>query len=178
MSRLLLLFLCLWMSFAFAQSTPIPRESQLKAVYLYRFTIFIDWPPEVFANDDAPLLICIIGDNPFGNALNLAIDGERYQQSRSIAAVYRHENAAFDDCHAIYLSDSVGLFQEEQLLRTLTQKPVLLVSGKRDFVRRGGMIEFYNRGNKVRFLIDPKAFKDAGLRVSANLLRVGDVVDR
>ena len=44
-------------------------EYAVKAAYLYNFAKYVEWPPGAFASANAPLLICIAGDDPFGNAL-------------------------------------------------------------------------------------------------------------
>ena len=156
---------------------PTALESQLKAVYLYRFTIFVEWQDNAFVGDESPLTICVIGDNPFGDTLDIATQNESHQQNRPINAAYLAPNEAINSCHVAFLSESLDAVQEQQLSREISQYPILSVSDRKGFVKRGGMIEFYKRSNRVRFFINPQAARDVGLRINANLLRVGDVVE-
>ncbi len=41
------------------------REYQLKAVFLFNFTQFIDWPADAFADGQAPFIIGVLGQKPF-----------------------------------------------------------------------------------------------------------------
>ncbi len=53
-----------------AADTALPRESQLKAVYLYRFAMFVNWPETFFKNAQSSLVVCVLGQHPFGKVLN------------------------------------------------------------------------------------------------------------
>src|SRR4051812_28059903 len=55
---------------------PAARESQIKAVFLYNFVRFVDWPPSAFPDAQSPLVIGVLGEDPFGTALDDAIRGE------------------------------------------------------------------------------------------------------
>lgn len=70
---LLAVLLCLASGPARAQ---VSREYQLKAVFLFNFSRFTDWPPETFADPAAPLVIGILGKDPFGPFLEEAVRGE------------------------------------------------------------------------------------------------------
>ncbi|HVV02776.1 MAG TPA: YfiR family protein, partial [Puia sp.] len=48
---------------------PLSREYELKAIFLYNFAQFVEWPPAAFSNNEAPLVIGVIGKNPFGDRL-------------------------------------------------------------------------------------------------------------
>ncbi len=40
-------------------------EYEVKAVFLFNFAQFVDWPPEAFSAPDTPLVICVLGQDPF-----------------------------------------------------------------------------------------------------------------
>ena len=48
---------------------PSPSEYQLKAVFLYNFAKFVKWPAESFADADSPIILGILGVDPFGAAI-------------------------------------------------------------------------------------------------------------
>ena len=64
----------------FACSSPAradePLASQVKAAFLLNFTKFVQWPALAFADEHAPLAICILGADPFGNTLDEMVKGE------------------------------------------------------------------------------------------------------
>jgi len=53
---------------------------------------------------------------------------------------------------------------------------VLLVSDVEDFARRGGMVQFTLRDNKLKLVVNLPAVRDAGLKLSSKLLRMAEIV--
>ena len=55
---------------------PRSKEYQIKAAFLFNFAQFVEWPPTAFTNADAPFCIGVLGDDPFGAALDETVQGE------------------------------------------------------------------------------------------------------
>ena len=53
-----------------------PSEYQLKAAFLYHFAQLVNWPAEAFAQTNSPLVIGVLGENPFGNQLEESVRGK------------------------------------------------------------------------------------------------------
>jgi hypothetical protein len=157
-------------------NSAMPKESQLQAIFLFRFSLFVTWPDNAFAEKDSDFIICILGQNPFEDVLDLAVQDEKYN-GRTIRISYLNRSDAIKSCHILFISPSEAP-QVDSILRQTANLPILTVSSVTDFIRVGGMIEFYLRDNRVRFMIDPQTIRDMQLSVSANLLRVGDVVQQ
>jgi hypothetical protein len=168
----LLLFITLGSREAQGQS----KEYQIKAAFLFNFAQFVQWPSASFTNDNAPFCIGILGDDPFGAALEETIQGETIN-SRKLR-VQRARN--FDDlqgCQLIFVSKS----EESRLgeiFSKLDSKPILTVSDIDSFAQNGGAINFYLQGNKVRFEINPSSVHRGGLKISSQLLSLGKIVER
>ena len=64
-----------------------PTEYQLKAAYLYHFAQFVDWPPSAFAETNSPLIIGVLGENPFGNDLQHVVQGKVLKEHSELALV-------------------------------------------------------------------------------------------
>src|ERR1700679_3175966 len=67
-----LLFCLLAAGRAVAQE-PAPSENQVKAAFLYNFAKFIKWPDDSFPEKNTPITIGILGENPFGTDLEVAV---------------------------------------------------------------------------------------------------------
>src|SRR2546430_1625474 len=52
-------------------------EYQLKAVFLFNFAQFVEWPAQASTEPDAPLVIGVLGQNPFGSYLDELVRGEK-----------------------------------------------------------------------------------------------------
>ena len=78
-----------------------PSEYQVKAAFLLNFTKFIDWPETVFGAPEAPISICILGDDPFGPGLDRIIEGETVNNRRLV--VQRVRRLPLPSCHVLFI---------------------------------------------------------------------------
>jgi hypothetical protein len=154
-------------------ATASQSEYALKAVFVYNFCRFIDWPDSAFASPNEPLIIGIIGDDPFGSLLNEAVEGEKYH-NRPIRIDHFRTPADVKRCHLLFVSH-VGAGRLDPILAAVAGKSVLTVSETEDFLNRGGMITLTTEQNRVRLRINPAAIQAANLAVSSKLLRVAEI---
>lgn len=149
------------------------KEFQIKAAFLFNFTQFVEWPAGAFADGDAPIRIGILGDDPFGTALDDTIRDEKVQ-NRRLAVKRARRIGDLADCQLVYISES-----EKEHLRLIlaetTNRAVLTVSDIEGFAGQGGAIRFYLAGKKVRFEINPGVAQQHSLKVSAQLLNLGKI---
>ena len=151
-----------------------PLEYQVKAAFLLNFTKFIDWPPAAFAQADSPVSICILGDDPFGNALDQIVAGE-VVNGRKVAAERIKSAPAPQSCQVLFISKS-----ETGVAKLLPGiKPGILTVGEgENFLRERGMIAFVIQNRRVRFEINQTVAETAGLKLSSKLLNVATVVEK
>jgi len=162
------------------QAAPQIKEYHVKAKYINGFTKFIHWPDNTFNNANESLHLCVLGDNPFGETLNILMrkhNARTTRKSNPQKVFYLRRGEDVTHCHLLYFSDSEESYFY-QVLSQIKGKPILTISSIRDFAISGGMIQFYVRDNKVRFLIDPQTLRDNNLEPDANLLRVADIVHK
>jgi hypothetical protein len=151
--------------------TSVPKEYQVKAACLFNFAQFVEWPAAAFPDADAPIRIGVLGDDPFGAALEETVRGETVR-NRKLVIQRSHRVADLKNCHVLFISKSEKK-RVAEILSQLSSSDVLTVSEVESFARRGGIINFYLAGKKVRFEINPDAAKRKGLKVSAQLLELG-----
>jgi YfiR/HmsC-like len=161
--------------FALFAQQRTPTAYQVEAAYLYNFTKFVEWPTDS-AGKNQSFTICVLGDDPFGGALDTTLAGEEIHGSKLAA---RRIGTAQDsaDCRILFVSSSEESRLNE-ILAALDGASVLTVSDIRDFSRRGGMIQFVMANGRVRFEVNVKNVARAGLSVSADLLEVALAVRR
>ncbi len=164
------LFITVLFFFCSLARADIAREYQIKAVFLFNFAQFSDWPPEVFAESDSPLVIGILGTDPFGLALDQTVKGEVIRGRRIQVARFKTV-AEIQTCHILYIGQSEGN-RIERISETLRNRPVLTVTDLEPTASRGVIIRFVSEHNRVRFQIDLEAAKVAQLTLSSKLLRV------
>jgi len=143
-------------------------------VFLFNFAKFVTWPDETFTNAEESFQICVLGDDSFGETLDLTMKNEKIKQ-RPILLQRLQELPTNNTCQVLFISRS-----EQTRLATILaytqQRPILTVSDMKNFVIQGGMIQLYSRNNKVRFFIDPETLKEAQLVLSARLLQLANII--
>ncbi|MFO1351639.1 MAG: YfiR family protein [Gammaproteobacteria bacterium] len=163
---------------ALAHAMPARCETagayELMALYTYNFAKFTTWPARGQAPPDAPLNLCVLGEDPFGTALT-NIEGQRVQ-NRSLAVKRFPRVALLGDCHIVFVSRSEQ-WRLDAILNNLAALPILTVSDIPDFSKRGGMITLVLADQKLRFDINAAAVERSGLKLSSKLLELARIVD-
>jgi hypothetical protein len=142
-------------------------EYQVKAAFLFHFAEFVDWPSHKFTQPDSPLVIGIIGSDPFGGLLEEAVQDKRINDR---VVIIRHVEAMEElrKCHMIFIcrseADRLG-----PILSEVRGDNVLTVGETDKFISHGGMINFVMMGDTVRFQINDSAARRAGLKISSKL---------
>jgi hypothetical protein len=155
-------------------SAQISREYDVKAVFLYNFISFTEWPASAFNSPDSPYVAGVIGDDPFGPALDEIVSGERIKGRPLVVRRFRRFDN-FENCHILFISASESRHLPE-LLRRLRDRPVLTVSDIPGFTAAGGGIGFTSK-TKIGLNVNPAALRNAQLVVSSKLLRLAQVTN-
>lgn len=149
-------------------------EYQVKAVFLFNFAQFVEWPPAAFPDSQTPIVLGILGDDPFGEFLDETVRGETVN-GRAFAVQRYHAIEDISTCHILFISQSERPRMEQTLAR-LKDRSTLTVGDGDGFTQRGGMIRFITEENRVRLRINVGATRAANLTISSKLLRAADVV--
>jgi hypothetical protein len=152
------------------------NEYEVKATYLYNFARFVEWPARVEAVKRDTFAICVLGQDPFGPALDAIVAGETIDGKAVLAKrVSKLQDAL--NCRVLYVSSSEDSRLKE-VLAAIDGVGVLTVSDIPQFSQRGGMIQFVLEGNKIRFEVNLANAGAAGLTLSSELLKVATTVRR
>ena len=149
-------------------------EYQVKAAFLYNFAKFVEWPSEAFINVRTPLVVGVIGDDPFGSDLERMINGKTVNgRQMTIKRLKWGQNLR--DCHILFISSSERN-RLAQIIENLRGASVLTVGEMDKFAEQGGHINFIMENNKVRFEINASAAEQARLKISSRLLVLAKTV--
>ncbi len=153
--------------------TAISREYEIKAVFLFNFAQFVDWPPEAAAGPQAPLIIGVLGDDPFDGYLDDTVRGEKLKNRPFVVQRYRRVED-IDGCQVLF----IGRTSPDQLVHimaALKGRSILTVGDTEGFAEDGGIIRFVTENNRIRFRINNDAAEAAHLVISSKLLRLAEV---
>lgn len=141
-------------------------EYSIKANYLVRFAAFVDWPVGVFAGPQSPVVICVVGRDPFGRVLDRAA---RSQTAHGRALTVRRPTTpeAAAACHILYVGPGGAA-----IAAALEALPGRLTVTDAAIAPRRGMIHFVVIDDRVRFHIDQGAAARRNLTLSSRLLNL------
>jgi hypothetical protein len=158
---------------AWAQSAR--PEYEVKAEFIPLFASFVTWPTEAFSDAGAPLVIGVLGDDPFGEALDRAVRKESSGEARKMVIRRSRQWQDLKGCHILFVGKSER-DRLSQLLKNVDKLNILTVGEMEGFTQAGGVIKFFIQGSKVRFEINVEAARRNGLKISSQLLSLGKTV--
>ena len=171
--------LLLWLALCLVCAGKLPaqvfKEYDLKALFVYNFAQFVEWPPEAFPSATTPLVIGVLGQDRFGKNLD-DLTQSATASHRRLKIERSRRFADVQNCHILFIDQSESANLDE-ILRKCRGKPILTVSDIEGFSRRGGMIEFITdqKEKKIRLRINNSAVKDAHLAISSKLLKLAQI---
>lgn len=151
---------------------PTVREYEIKAAFLYNFAQFVQWPSGAFDTGTSDLVLCVLGMDPFGRALESLED--KQVRGRRVEIVRLETSAELTRCHILFITSETTRVAE--LLASLGGQSILTIGDTPGFAQRGGIINFIIRRNKIRFQINRDAGERAGLVISSRLLSLAEIV--
>jgi hypothetical protein len=152
----------------------VSREYDLKAAFIYNFITFTEWPASAFHSSESPYVVGVVGQDPFGSALDVIVNGERIKGRPLVVRRFRRLDD-LHNCHILFISTSESV-RLTDTLRRLRGRPVLTVSDMPGFTAAGGAIGF-TFTSKIGLNINPRAIRAANLVVSSKLLRLAQLTD-
>src|ERR1041385_7219104 len=152
---------------------PVTQEYDLKAALLLNFARFVEWPAAAFASATTPIVIGILGDDPFGSTLDTLVAGETIRSRPLVIRRYSSVEQA-DGCHILFVSSSEGT-RLGHIAEVLAHRSVLTVGDTKDFASRSGVIGFELVQRRLRLWINVAAATDAQLTISSKLLRQAEI---
>ncbi|MCW7537391.1 YfiR family protein [Aquabacterium sp. A7-Y] len=157
-----------------ARAAETALAASVKAVYLYKFLDYVEWPPMAFAGADSPIVIGVAGsEEVFGELRDILVG--RTAQGRPLQARRVVEGEALDGLHLLYLGRQIGPAQEAWLARW-RERPILFVSDAPQGAGALGVINFTLVRGRVRFEVSLPAAERAGLKLSSRMLSVAERV--
>ncbi|HJQ22981.1 MAG TPA: YfiR family protein [Blastocatellia bacterium] len=150
------------------------NEYQVKAAFLFNFVKFIEWPAEAFSDDGAPLVIGVIGQDPFGGHLDQAISGKSVNGRQLLVRRFKWGEDV-RACHVLFISASERKHLA-QIIASLRGAAVLTVGDMDQFTQQGGGINFVTEASKLRFEINASVAEQARLKISSKLLALARAV--
>jgi len=169
--------LCAWLlpfTLLGAEQQPIALEDELKAVYIFNFIRFTDWPDSVSSASGQTIRLSVLGNHTLRKKLK-KIASKQASHGVKLDVHLCAMPACAEQSDALFINESEGETLKKTLI-ILQDKPILTISDIPGFADQGGMIELKRQNKRVVFRINLQAIKKVDLYVSAQLLQLGEIV--
>ncbi len=175
MKRFLVISALIWLT---ASNCPAGQnavdEYRVKAAFLFNFAKFVSWPEEAFETGSEPLVIGVLGEDPFDEYLAETVKG-KWVAGRRIELRYFARARDVSGCHILFISPSEA-DRLDDVLGQVSGKGVLTVGDQDRFAHNGGMVNLVRSGDRVTIEICRELLTRADLRASSLLLDLAVLV--
>ncbi len=170
-----------WAPGALAQDRDSSDSSEylIKAGFIFNFAKFVEWPPTTFAQPDSPIVIGILGTDPFGAIIDQIVQDKKIGGRGFVVKRLKWGADPKDlrECKILFVGASERLHIDE-LVQIVRGLPILTVGETPGFAEHGGVIRFVLEDNRVRFEVNVEAARQAGLTISSRLLTLARIIQQ
>ena len=174
------MFICCLSFAGLSARGQVAQEYDLKAAFLCKFGLFVEWPTNAFPDDKTPITIGVLGSDPFGKSLDEVVRDQIIQKRKlevesysSVEGIIKLADEKNRICHILFVSQSES-GKLDRIFAGLKGRHILTVGESDRFCQDGGIIQFVIVENKVRFIINQDAAKAAKIKLSATLLDLAE----
>lgn len=151
-------------------------EEKVKAVYIYKLLSFVEWKnASTVGESSIPINLCIIGNDPITNAIQL-LEGKKVN-GRSISVYFREQSHNLIDCHVLFITRSRETVLNEIMDSINQSLGIITISDILDFAESGGMVELLVVENRVKLVINHSQVRHSAVKFSSKLLAVSILID-
>jgi len=170
-SKAILWLLCFFIFSSFQPDNETDKEYKLKAVFIYNFTMYVEWDPSAMSQE---FVIGIIGSSSIDGPLE---EIARAKTCNGKKIVIRHISPKGDipACNILFIPRDADV--SLSIVLPKVPKGTLTISEKNGYAANGTAINFVIVDNKLKFEANPKAISSAGLKASSQLLKLAIIVD-
>jgi hypothetical protein len=150
-------------------------EYPVKLAFLYNFTKFVEWPAQSYRDAGAPLVICVVGDDPFRPELEQELR-TRTVDGHGVEVRALKPSDTLNECHMVFIPVTANE-QAARIVKGLDGTSTLTVGETAGFAASGGIINLMVEGNKIHIEVNLLAADRAGLKISSKLLSIAKISD-
>ena len=168
--------LCLAPALSRAADPPVISEAQGRAMFVFNFVKYVEWPASAFAQTNTPITIGVVAGGKFTDILGQTVAGKNVL-GRALEVKVLGPEADPRGCHLLFIP-SESQKHARGLIDKARGQPILTVGESEGFLAAGGMICLMKKEHKLRPQIVLTATEQAGLKPSSKLLALSDVLKR
>lgn len=146
-------------------------ESSLKAIWIGKFTYFIEWPAN--ADFEDTVFIATVKNDDFEGKLEKIYRNKKIQD-KFVSISHYKKISECKKAHILFLPEMDNKNLKE-ILEYANKEGILVIGATNGYSEQGVHINFYKQNQKIRFEINETAMKNSGFFVSFRLLNIAKV---
>ena len=149
-------------------------EAQIKAAYLYKFSVYVEWPASILPQAETPITIGVLGADAIATALNNLAQTPA-PNSRAMRIKLLKADEAVSGVQVLFIGskESAAL---KRMLDGMQTEHVLTVTEQPDALMSGSIINFVRIDDHIRFEVSLPQADRSGLKISSRLLSVAQKI--
>lgn len=142
-------------------------EYEVKIGFIYNFANFITWPQAAFENNPDSLTFCFASDVPSSEVF-FKLEGKNIK-GRKIKVIAYEDSTSLDCSHILFFPTQNKEFIQK-ILDLAAGRGILTIGEVEGFSKMGGVINFFQKRNQLRFEVNIDAARREKLKISSQLL--------
>jgi hypothetical protein len=153
----------------------LAKEYQVKALFLYNFANFVEWPADAFVDQSDSLRMCLYGAVPFGEFLDIVNGVQVRDRTLQVIRTTDYSNIQ-SGCHILFVGIDHAA-ELENFFNKLNHLFVLSIGNTKDFARKGGVVNILRTSDQQQFEINLTKAIENGLLISSDLLSLARIIN-
>lgn len=149
----------------------VDTNSKFKAIFIYNFTKYIEWP-KTYRNGD--FVIGVIGKTPLYQELVKMAKTKKVANQPLKIIKYNSLND-LQKCHIIYLSKGES-FEIGAVIKKIKSNSTLIITEQSGLADKGAGINFIVKNNRLKFELNKNNVEQHKLKISSNLEALAIIV--
>ena len=150
------------------------REYDVKIGFIYNFAKFVTWPQEVVDRDPTLMVICYVADDPSIKVFQ-KLEGKAIRDRVIKVIAFQDETSIAQSQIIFFATQNKDLIQK--ILEQAKGRGILTIGETEGFTQWGGVINFFEELNRLRFKVNLAAARREGLKMSSQILVSAQIVE-
>jgi hypothetical protein len=157
--------------FLMLSTTVLSQEGKFKALFMYNFTKYLEWPAEKQKGD---FVIAVYGKSDITQELKI-ISGKKRVGSQPIVVKEINSSSNLSNCHIIYVPTNQSA-KINEIKSKCSQKGTVLITDKPGLAKTVSGINYVKINGKQSFEINKTILEKQGIKINSSLLALGVLV--
>ncbi len=171
LSLILVSLLILISGFKKGYSPTVDTNSKFKAVFIYNFTKYIEWPK---AYRDGDFVVGVIGESPLYQEL-VKMAKTKKVANQSLKIIKYNSLNDLHKCHILYLSRGKSS-EIYKVIKKVKSNSTLIITEEGGLADKGSGINFIVKNNRLKFELNKTNVEKHKLKISSSLEALAIIV--